>query len=171
MARRASSSFPGETGWRRTNTSRLLFAAAWLFDRRILVYVNQHGFPDLRMVHLHLPRNIDLAGTRLTDLAARAEMSKQSMAEIVDACESMGLVGKISDPKDRRAKFIALTPRGRKLITIVRVAISAAEKELRSRVGPEAAQALTSALIDYVADGAPSPRRRPRALPTASRQR
>ncbi|HXS39437.1 MAG TPA: hypothetical protein VN766_04580 [Stellaceae bacterium] len=154
--------------------SRLLFAAAWLFDRRILAYVNQHGFPDLRMVHLHLPRNIDLAGTRLTDLAARAEISKQSMAEIVDACEAMGLVGKISYPNDRRAKLIALTSRGHRLINIVHVAISAAEKELRSQVGREAAQALTSTLIDYVGDRVPtkaSHRRGARALPTTSRQR
>jgi DNA-binding MarR family transcriptional regulator len=136
--------------------SRLLFTAAWLFDRRILNYVNEHGFPDLRMVHLHLPRNIDLGGTRLTELAARAEISKQSMAEIVDACEAMGLVGRISDPEDRRAKLVALTPRGHKLIDIVRAAISSAEKELKSQVGVAAAQALARTLTDYVEAGAPA---------------
>ncbi len=148
-----SSDFPNELPWRRRNLSRLLFTAAWLFDKRILHYVNQHGFPDLRMAHLHLPRNIDLAGTRLTELAARAEMSKQSMAEIVDACEAAGLVGKISDPEDRRAKLIALKPRGHKLIKIVRLAIASAEKELRSLVGEKAAQALASTLIVYVERG------------------
>jgi DNA-binding MarR family transcriptional regulator len=142
--------------WRRRNVSRLLFTAAWLFDRRILAYVNQHGFPDLRMVHLHLPRNIDLDGTRLTELATRAEMSKQSMAEIVAACEAMGLVGRISDPADRRAKLIALTPRGRKLMSVVRAAIASAEKHLRSQVGREAAQGLTRTLAHYVAHGPPA---------------
>jgi DNA-binding MarR family transcriptional regulator len=148
--------FPAEMRWRRTNISRLLFTAAWLFDKRILDYVNRHGFPGLRMAHLHLPRNIDLVGTRLTELAARAEISKQSMAEIVDACEVMGLVGRISDPEDRRAKQIALTPRGHELMTIVRAAISSAEKQLRSQVGVEAARALKSALIDYVGRGSPA---------------
>lgn len=153
--------------------SRLLFTAAWLFDKRILGYVNEHGFPDLRMVHLHLPRNIDLGGTRLTELAARAEISKQSMAEIVDACETMGLVGRISDPADRRAKRVALTPRGHKLIKIVRAAIASAEKELRSQVGAEAAQALAGTLIDYVGRGAPAkanPPRSKRATPGRARQ-
>jgi len=167
MTQEKSSNFPGEMPWRRTNISRLLFTAAWLFDKRILNYVNEHGFPDLRMVHLHLPRNIDLGGTRLTELAARAEISKQSMAEIVDACEAMGLVGRISDPEDRRAKLIALTPRGHKLINIVRAAISSAEKELKSQVGIEAAQALARTLIDYVEDRAPAKAnsRRPNGRP------
>jgi DNA-binding MarR family transcriptional regulator len=153
--------------------SRLLFTAAWLFDKRILNYVNRHGFPDLRMVHLHLPRNIDLGGTRLTELAARAEISKQSMAEIVDACKAMGLVGRISDPEDGRAKLVALTPRGHKLMNVVRAAISSAERELRSQVGVEAARALTSTLIDYVGRGPPAkaPPRRPAApRPGRSRQ-
>jgi DNA-binding MarR family transcriptional regulator len=156
MVQQKSTNFPGEMRWRRTNMSRLLFTAAWLFDKRILNYVNEYGFPGLRMVHLHLPRNIDLGGTRLTELAARAEISKQSMAEIVDACEAMGLVGRISDPEDRRAKLIALTPRGHKLINVVRAAISSAEKELRSQVGVEAAQALTRTLIAYVGRGSPA---------------
>jgi DNA-binding MarR family transcriptional regulator len=156
MAQDRASNFPGEIRWRRTNISRLLFTAGWLFDKRILTYVNQHGFPDLRMAHLHLPRNIDLEGTRLTELAVRAQMSKQSMAEIVDACEAMGLVGRVLDPADRRAKLIALTPRGHKLMTIVRAAISSAERELRLQVGVEAARALTRILIDYVGSDSPA---------------
>lgn len=153
MKQDGSSNFPNDMRWRRTNISRLLFTAAWLFDKRILQYVNRRGFPNLRMVHLHLPRNIDLEGTRLTELASRAEISKQSMAEIVDACETLGLVEKVLDPKDRRAKLIALTPRGRKLINIVRLAIAAAEKQLKSQVGEKAAQALARTLANYVERG------------------
>jgi DNA-binding MarR family transcriptional regulator len=170
MAQDRSSTFPDEMPWRRANMSRLLFTAAWLFDKRILSYVNRHGFPELRMVHLHLPRNIDLAGTRLTEIAARAEMSKQSMAEIVDACETMGLVGRIEDPNDRRAKLVALTPHGHKLMKIVRAAISSAEQELKSEVGAAAAQALASTLTDYVGRASPAKASSGRA-PRPSRRR
>src|SRR5579859_6855396 len=114
--------FPAEKEWRRANMSRLLFSAAWLFDSRILAHVNRNGFPELRMVHLHVPRNLDLDGTRITELARRAEMSKQSMAEIIDQCEKMGLVTRGPDKDDGRAKVVTFTKRGLLLMKAVRSA-------------------------------------------------
>jgi hypothetical protein len=77
-----SFAFPADEAWRRRNMSRLLDSAAWLFDTRILGIVNRSGFPEIRMAHLHLPRNLDLKGSRLTELAHRAEMSKQAVARV-----------------------------------------------------------------------------------------
>ena len=130
MARTKATRFPAETAWRRVNMSRLLFSAAWLFNSRILAFINEHGFPELRMVHLHVPRNLDLQGTRLTDLASRAAMSKQSMAQIIDECEAINLVRRIPDPSDRRAKLVAFTPTGLRLMKVVRAALSSAESEM-----------------------------------------
>lgn len=90
MAQKRSKSavrFPADASWRRNNVGRLLHTANWLFDAHILAYINENGFPELRMAHLHVPRNLDFEGTRITELAIRAEMSKQSMSELVDQCE------------------------------------------------------------------------------------
>jgi|SRR5579862_3611036 len=142
--------FPSERQWRRANVSRLLFSAAWRFDSRILDYVNKHGFPALRMAHLHVPRNLDLEGTRITALAARAEMSKQAMAEIVDECAAMGLVRRTPDQNDRRAKIVQLTSRGLRLMKTVRAALASAQQEMRAILGPAALDAVTRALATYV---------------------
>jgi len=102
------------------------------------------------MVHLHVPRNLDLDGTRLGALAARAEMSKQAMAEIVDECAAMGLVRRIPDWSDRRAKIVQLTPRGLRLMKVVRTALASAQNEMGKILGPARLAAVTRALASYV---------------------
>jgi DNA-binding MarR family transcriptional regulator len=145
----AAISFPGDIDWRRGNTSRLLHSAAWLFDQRILEIVNGNGFPEIRMAHLHLPRNLDLDGTRLTVLAKRAEMSKQAMAELVDDGERMRLVARRPDPADRRAKIVVFTPRGRRLIAVVQGAVTRAEAEMREKLGAKHTAQLVAILMRY----------------------
>jgi len=142
-------SFPADIDWRRRNTSRLLHSAAWLFDRRILDIVNRNGFPEIRMAHLHLPRNLDLEGTRLTVLASRAEMSKQAMSELVDDGERMQLVTRRPDPADRRAKIVVFTARGRHLIEVVGRAVTRAESEMRRKLGAEDVAQLVASLARY----------------------
>jgi DNA-binding MarR family transcriptional regulator len=59
-----------------------------------------------------LSEHIDAAGTRLTDLAARAQITKQSMGYLVDYLERRGYVERRPDTGDRRATVICLTDRG-----------------------------------------------------------
>ncbi len=175
MARNPATQFPAETSWRRANMSRLLFSAAWLFDSRILAFVNGNGFPELRMVHLHVPRNLDLQGTRATDLATRAEMSKQAMAEIIDECEHMGLVRRVPDPSDRRAKLVAFTAKGLRLMKVVRTALAATEGEMARQIGAKRLREVAAALSGYLAqmhaEAIAGTAPRPRAAGTPSRSR
>jgi DNA-binding MarR family transcriptional regulator len=71
-------------------------------------------FPDLRPAHLIVFQIIDHppAGTRLTELAERAQMTPQSMGELIDVLEGHGYVERIPDPTDRRAKLIRYTEHG-----------------------------------------------------------
>lgn len=152
MAKKAAKklvSFPADTAWRRSNTSRLLYSAAWLFDRQILEIVNRSGFPEIRMAHLHIPRNLDLGGTRLTVLAERAEMSKQAMGELIDQCEKWGLIERRPDELDRRAKKVVFTVRGRRLINAVRKAVALAERDMLGQIGAKRMERLMSGLMAY----------------------
>ena len=72
------------------------------------------GYPDAREAHLQVFGNIDWKGTRLTDLAARANMTRPSMAELVDDLEQSGYLERRPDPADGRAKLICLTRRGKR---------------------------------------------------------
>jgi DNA-binding MarR family transcriptional regulator len=71
-------------------------------------------YPGLRSAHLIVFQTLDHppGGTRLTELAERAQITAQSMGELVDALEQGGYVHRIPDPSDRRAKLICYTERG-----------------------------------------------------------
>jgi DNA-binding MarR family transcriptional regulator len=126
---------PAQEEWRWSNTGRLLFNAAQRFEEGILRIVNENGFARMRMAHMAVPRNMDLDGTRITTLASRASMTKQSMADLVAQCEHMGLVTRRPDTSDGRAKMIVFTPKGRRLIEAIRRAIATMERKMRSQMG------------------------------------
>jgi len=71
------------------------------------------GFPDIRPAHsINLFRVIDAGGTRPTELARRAGVTPQAMAEIIRYLEGHGYAKRVPDPSDGRARIVTLTPRG-----------------------------------------------------------
>lgn len=73
------------------------------------------GFPDVRRAHSAVFRHIAPGGTRLTELAERAGMAKQSMAYLVEGLAAGGYVTSGPDPSDGRARLVRLTARGRRV--------------------------------------------------------
>lgn len=76
--------------------------------------LNEAGFTDLRAAHMPIFMHIDHPprGTTITILAERAQMTKQSMGELIDYLERRGYVERIPDSMDKRAKIVRLTDRG-----------------------------------------------------------
>lgn len=71
------------------------------------------GFPDIRPAHsINLFRVIDADGTRPGELARRAGVTPQAMAEIVGYLQGRGYAERVPDPADGRARIVRLTPRG-----------------------------------------------------------
>jgi DNA-binding MarR family transcriptional regulator len=72
------------------------------------------GHVSLRPAHMSVLQHIDHPphGTRITELAERAQITKQSMGEVVAALERHGYVERVPDPTDGRAKIVRLTDRG-----------------------------------------------------------
>ena len=77
-----------------------------------------------------LVQNLDDAGTRLTTLAARAGMTKQSMLELVNKVEALGLIERRADESDRRAKTIAFTQGALPVQERLRAGVETAERRL-----------------------------------------
>lgn len=73
-------------------------------------------FPEIRPAHSVVFRHIAPGGSRLTDLAAHAEMSKQSMAYLVGYLASHGYVRMDEHPDDGRARQVQLTAKGMRFI-------------------------------------------------------
>lgn len=137
------------THWRHANIGRLLNNAVRRFEERVLELMSENGHAETRIAHVNLTRNLDTDGTRLTELARRAMMSKQAMGELVDQCVALGLVTKTNDPEDRRAKLIAFTPLGLEWLEAFRAAVDTSEHEMRAELGSATMDAIVGGLSEY----------------------
>lgn len=105
---------------------------------RIVDGVIAAGFPQ-RPAHSAVMAHIDIeGGTRLTTLAARANITPQAVGELVDDLERLGYVVRQPDPDDRRAKRIVLTQRGEACVAAALSTIAALETELEELLGSTA---------------------------------
>lgn len=94
-----------------------------------------HGFSDIRAAHSAVFRHIDSDGTRLTTLAERAGVTKQSMAYLVDALTQSGYLSVTADPLDGRAKRVRLTRRGHSAVRTLIELSAAFERNIAQRLG------------------------------------
>ena len=117
------------------NTTALLGMAYMTLGHRIVEGVNEAGFPQ-RPAHSAVMAHIDIeGGTRLTTIAARANITPQAVGELVDDLERLGYVVRQPDPDDRRAKRIVLTDRGLESVAAAFEVIGALETELEDLLG------------------------------------
>ena len=87
------------------------------------------GYTDIQTAAHTVFENIDRDGTRLTELAARADMTHQSMGELVATLEERGYVVRRPDPTDGRARLVCLTAKGKQLTRIALREIAAIEAD------------------------------------------
>jgi DNA-binding MarR family transcriptional regulator len=98
---------------RDATTLQLLFKASRLANERALARVaSDPSRPPVRPAHTALFPHLDFEGIRLTDLAERVGVTKQAVGQLVDDLAALGMVERISDPADKRAKRIRFSRRG-----------------------------------------------------------
>ncbi|RIK42770.1 MAG: MarR family transcriptional regulator [Chloroflexi bacterium] len=107
------------------------------------------GHADLRPPHFPILEYIDRErGSRVSYLAAHANITTQAMGELVTYLEARGYVERAPDPADGRAKLVRLTPRGHDAYTIATRLVSELEATWASYIGEERMQALKHLLAD-----------------------
>jgi DNA-binding MarR family transcriptional regulator len=95
----------------------------------------ERGHPEVRPPHGNVLQYLDAAGTRVSVLAGRAQVTKQSMAELVAHLERHGYVERVPDPADRRAKLVRATRKGQEVYAIAREFVGELENEWGRRLG------------------------------------
>jgi DNA-binding MarR family transcriptional regulator len=95
----------------------------------------ERGHPEIRTPHGNVFAFLDDDGTRVSVLAERAQVTKQSMAELVAHLERHGYVERVRDPSDGRAKLVRATRKGNQLYAIAREFVAQTEKEWTRRLG------------------------------------
>ena len=145
---RQSTPLPGSAQHARPNVGILLREPLQEIVRRVSAGLAAAGFDDLRPAHTAVFQHIDTDGTRITDLAERAQMTKQSMSYLVDHLERCGYIERRPDPTDRRATLICLTERGWDQIRAALAIIAATEEGWARELGRERIEYLRETLGD-----------------------
>ena len=149
-----------DTTWRLTHLGRLMGEALRRFDTRVLTLMagsidvplalsNLAARDQVGAAHIHITRHLAVGGSRLTDLALSAGMSKQAMGDLVDQCEAWGIVRREADPYDRRARRVVFTASGLAWLEAFRCAVVQAEDEFRQAVGDDVAMVVGLGLEAY----------------------
>jgi DNA-binding MarR family transcriptional regulator len=126
---------------------RLLLDGQRALSSELVSWMDERGYPDAKAGHAAVFMNIDRrSGTRLTDLARRAGITKQGMMLVVDDLEQRGYVRRVPDADDARAKVVRLTARGRRYVAEARRAMAALEARVRRELGERRYEALRDGL-------------------------
>jgi DNA-binding MarR family transcriptional regulator len=106
------------------------------------------GYGDLQPSHSAAVQLLwaHAEGLRLTALAERAHVTKQTMSALVDQLEHAGYVKRVADPADGRAALLRLTARGQKFGKEVRAFGRQIEDDLEASLGPRRLEALRESL-------------------------
>ena len=148
--------------WRQTHLGRLLALASQRFDARVLTVMAHSDELALALSHLvargkltashiQITRHLPFAGCSLTELAARAGITKQAMGKLADQCAAWDLVQRTADPRDARAVRIAFTPTGAQWLQAYRQAVYQVEAEFDQAVGVDVATVVRLGLEAYAA--------------------
>jgi DNA-binding MarR family transcriptional regulator len=115
--------------------------------KRLFARLRERGFEHVREGHGCVFGFIDIEnGSRLTELAERAGLTKQAVGEAANELERLGYVERLPDPKDKRAKIIKLTPSGLDACLTGRRIFAEIEREWAEEFGEELIAALRDAV-------------------------
>jgi DNA-binding MarR family transcriptional regulator len=106
----------------------------------------RRGFGDLRPALLAVAQHVGPDGTRVTELAARAWLTKATVVHAVDELERLGYVTREPDPTDRRAKLVMSTARAQEAEGVAREAIAEIRQGWAGLIGAEEMAALEAGL-------------------------
>jgi DNA-binding MarR family transcriptional regulator len=110
----------------------------------------EHGYTDLREPHLQIFGNLGVDGIRLTDLAAKAQLSLAATSELVSQLQELGYLERRPDASDRRAKLIFPTLRGLRALEDAGDRVAEIEQHWAQVVDPERFAAACRILQDLL---------------------
>jgi DNA-binding MarR family transcriptional regulator len=148
--------------WRHSHLGNALGLAMRRFDARVLALIAHNIHVPLALsnlaarhqvsaAHIHITRHLPAEGARLTELSALAGMTKQAMGDLVKQCEAWGLVERLPDPLDARAKRVCFTATGEVWLIAFEAAVAQAETEFQAEVGDAVATVVKLGLEAYAA--------------------
>jgi len=104
------------------------------------------GHGVLTLAQARVFQRIAPGGSRLTDIAEQAQVTKQTAGALVDQLERVGYLRRIPDPSDGRARLITFTALGEQACGVANGTVAEVEARWSEHLGPGGMAALREAL-------------------------
>ncbi|GAA1392981.1 MarR family winged helix-turn-helix transcriptional regulator [Catellatospora coxensis] len=116
------------------NIGLLMFIAHRALEKRVLDAVTDAGF-GITLAQARIFQRVGPDGTRLTELAEQAQVTKQTAGFLVDQLERAGYVERVADPTDARARLVRIAERGRRATVVAAAVVAEVEAEWTAHLG------------------------------------
>ncbi len=126
----------------------LLFVANRALEQRAFDAVVDAGITDITLAQARVAARIGPDGSRVSDLAEQARVTKQSAAFLVEQLETAGYVERVPDPTDGRARLVRLTTRARRVAEAADAEVQRVLTEWADHVGEERLRQMHETLRD-----------------------
>ena len=126
----------------------LLFVANRALEQRAFDAVAAAGFTDITLAQARVAARIGPDGSRVTDLAEQARITKQSAAFLVEQLEAAGYVERVPDPTDGRARLVRLTSRAHGVVEAADAEVERVLAEWSDHVGEQRLRSMQETLRD-----------------------
>ena len=130
------------------NVGLLLFVPYRAMETRVFEGLAAAGFDDFTAAQARVFQRIAPGGSRLTDLAEQAGITKQSAGFLVDQLERAGYVERVADPADGRARLVRIAERGARSVEASRDIVAQVEAEWTAYLGERRMAQLLDILTD-----------------------
>lgn len=117
------------------NVGLLLFIPYRAMETHIFRTLAAAGFDDFTPAQAKVMQRIRPEGSRLTELAEAAQVTKQTASFLLDQLERAGYVRRTPDPRDARARLVQVAERGQAARPIADAAVAEVEDQWRAHLG------------------------------------
>lgn len=97
--------------------------------------LSARGFSDFRPSHGTIGQYIADQGSRVTELAEMAQLTKATVVYLINDLQELGYVQRVPDPSDGRAKLVRLTERGERAQRAAREVVAQIEQDWSRTLG------------------------------------
>ena len=118
------------------NVPTLMFVAFRHVENRVLAAVQAAGY-RVTLTQARIFQRIAPGGTRLTELAEQAQVTKQTAGALVDQLEAAGYVVRRPDPTDARARLVGISDLGAQARTVATAELNQVQGEWAVHLGAD----------------------------------
>jgi DNA-binding MarR family transcriptional regulator len=128
------------------NLGLLMFIPYRAMENAVLEALASQGFDDITLAQARVFQRIDADGSRLTELADAAQVTKQTVGFLVDQLERAGYVERTPDPRDGRARLVRIAERGAAAVRASAEVVAEVEARWVAHLGKARTRQLREAL-------------------------